>query len=366
MKRYIFLVVAVALAAVSCSKTYDTNKNAGEGMSISFRSWTNNLTKAPRTVGSSAFTSGDKFYVYAYTSGFQTPFDGTEVSFDGNDWTYSPLRFWDRTNDYYTFYGLSFDAGASPADSIATHTVSSGTFTSNTLTWAGNNNDILVADSVKVTKAHYGEQVALNFRHISALFDLKVRKGAGIGNDGVVKVTAVSLENIKNSGVFSVTDYTADTDTAIVTWSNLTTGAYTGANGVKNIVGTDILATTDTVSTVGDQYLINNLVVIPQTFAADAQRLKITYTITTGTGTTEQVNTFADKTYDLILFDKTDYPTDDDTSTAGNQYNDGTNVTGWAAGVHYTYIITIDAEAISFTATMQPWATDNGYYYILN
>lgn len=365
MKRYIFLVVAVALATVSCSKTYDTNKNAGEGMPISLRSWTNNLTRA-RDVGSSAFVDGDKIYVYGYTSGTQTPFDGTEVAFDGNDWTYSPLRFWDRTNDYYNFYGLSIDDGAAIGDVLASHTVSTGTFTSKSLTWAGNNNDILVADSVKVMKSHYGEQVALNFRHISALFDLKVRKGNGIGNDGVVKVTAVSLENIKKTGVFSVTGYTADTDTAIVSWSNLTTGSYTGTNGVKNTVDSDIISGTTAVTTAGDQYLINNLVLIPQTFAADAQRLKITYTITTGTGNTEQVNTFTDKTYDLILFDDTDYPTDDDTNTDGKQYNDGTKVSGWAAGVHYIYTITIDAQAINFKAEMEPWATDNGYYYILN
>ena len=354
MKRYIFLVAAVALATVSCSKTYDTNKNAGEGMPITLRSWTNNLTRA-RAVGSSAFTNGDKFYVYSYTSGAQTPFDGTEVSFDGSDWTYSPLRFWDRNNDWYSFYGISIDNGADLGDILASHAVNAGTFASKSLTWAGNNNDILVADSVKVLKSHFGEQVALNFRHISALFDLKVRKGAGIGNDGVLKVTAVSLENIGKIGTFSVTGYGEPADSAVVSWGALTTGTYTGANGVKNTVNTDIIATTTEVTTTGDQYLMNNLVLIPQTFAADAQRLKISYTITTGTGVNEQTNTFTDKTYDLILFDKVD-----DTD------NDDANVTGWKAGVHYTYIITINAEAIDFTATMQPWEVDGGYYYILN
>ena len=347
---------------LDASFTYDTNKNAGEGMPISLRSWTNNLTKA-RAVGSSAFVSGDKFYVYSYTSGAQTPFDGTEVSFDGTNWTYSPLRFWDRNNDYYSFYGISIDNGADIDDVLASHTVSTGAFTSKSLTWAGNNNDILIADSVKVLKDHYGEQVALNFRHISALFDLKVRKGAGIGNDGVLKITAITLENIKKTGTFSVSSYAEPKDSAVVAWNDLTTGSYTDANGVNEV--TTISGAT-AITTTGDQYLINNLVVIPQAFAADAQRLKISYTITTGTGTAEQTNEFNNKTYDLILFDITDYDTDDDAGTAGNQYNDAENVTGWKAGFHYTYIITIDAEAINFTASMQPWQTDAGYYYILN
>lgn len=361
MKRYIFLVVAVALATVSCSKTYDTNKNAGEGMPISLRSWTNNLTRA-REIGTNTFASGDSIFVYSYTSENQTPFEGTGVGFDGTNWTYSPLRFWDRNNDWYQFYAVSFEEGTALSDIIASYDVTDGTFQSKTIAMQGNNNDILVADSVKVMKKDFGKQVALNFRHINALFDLKVRKGAGIGDNGILKITAVSIENIDNLGTFAVNGYNADS--ALVAWTATGQGAYTDASGLKAVT---TISSAAEITNAGNQYLIDSLVVMPQTFEAAKQQLKISYTITTGAGTPkEQINTFTDKTYDLILFDVTDYDTDDDQSTDGNQYNDATNVTGWVGGVHYIYIITIDAEAINFTASIKPWGTDNGYYYILN
>jgi hypothetical protein len=371
MKRYIFIVAAIVLATVSCSRTYDLN-GGNEGQAIGFGTWADNLTKAAtgRTIGGSSFAAGDYFFVYGYTSGAQTPFNGDKVSTtDATTWTYSPLRFWDRNNDYYDFYAVSpsEDSFAAAADLVNSFTLTSGAFTTNSLTLAGNDNDILVADKKRVLKANYGQVVELNFRHAAALFDLKVRKGSGIGDNGVLKVTSVALENISNTGTFTVSSYDASTNKAAIAWAGSATGSYTGANGVKNTAGTDIISATTAVTTTGDQFLINNLVVMPQDFAANAQRLKISYTITTGAGTAaEQTNTFTDKTYDLILFDKTDYPTDDNTSEDGDQYNDGTKVSGWVDGVHYTYIITIDAEAIVFTATMATWGTDNGYYYILN
>jgi hypothetical protein len=360
MKKLIFVVAVAAIAAVSCSKTYENRTTSSEGTPIMLGSWADNLTKA-RAVGASSFASGDKFFAYAYTSTGQKPFEGTEVSYDGTDWAYSPLRFWDRNNDSYSFYGISPSEDVTAA-SLIYGNWTDGTFQSNSVTLSGENNDILVADKKVVEKAHYGETVELNFRHINALFDLKVRKGNGIGDNGVLKVTSVALENIDATGYFTVESYDGTTNAANVTWHSTAAATYTNTSGVNDVtIPLDAITTT-----ADDQYLIHNLVVMPQTFAASAQRLKISYTITTGTGATEQVNTFTDKTYDLVLFDKTDYPTDDDTSTAGNQYNDGTKVTGFVGGVHYTYIITIDAETITFNATMTDWTTDDGYYYILN
>ena len=377
MKKYLILAVTAAIAAVGCTKTYEAVPVETNSIPIGFGSWAETLTKAPtgRTIGGTEFAANDYFFVYGYTSGAQTPFDGDKVTASGSPltWGYSPIRFWDRNNDYYDFYAISpsEDSHANAGDLVASHSVVNGSFTTTSLELAGNNNDILVADQKHVLKANYGKEVLLNFRHAAALFDLKVRKGAGLGDNGVLKITAVSLENIDKTGTFSVASYRAEDDAtapykANITWTATAQGSYNQGNGVNSV--TTISAATP-ITTAGDQYLINNLVVMPQIFrnSGDAkQRLKISYTITTGSGTTEQTNSFTDKTYDLYLFDTTDYPTDDDTSTNGNQYNDGTQVTGWVDGVHYTYIITIDAEAIVFNAHIQSWGTDNGYHYLLN
>jgi len=365
MKKLIFVVAVAAIAAVSCSKTYENRTTSSEGTPIMLGSWADNLTKA-RTVGASSFESGDKFFAYAYTSTGQTPFLGETVNYSGSAWTYSPLRFWDRNNDYYDFYAISPSEDVAVGD-IVNNNYSDGTFLSKTITLAGNNNDILVADKKQVVKANFGQEVELNFRHINALFDLKVRKGDGLkaldvnGQGAVLEIQSIALENINSAGAFTVTGYDSSTKAANISWSPSATTSYTNASGVTPV--TLPLTVINFLSDGDTQDLITNLVVMPQTFATGAQRLKISYTITTGTGSSEQVLTFTNKTYDLNLFDNADYPTDSDSD---GDYNDDTPVTGFVGGVHYTYIITIDAEAIVFNATLEPWTTDNGYYYILN
>ena len=372
MKKLMILAVA-AIALVACSKTFDTHKS--EGTAIGFNTWAETLTKAAtgRTIGGTAFVAGDYFFVYGNAATTGTAFDGDKVSASGSPltWSYSPIRFWNRDNDYYDFYAISpsEDTYAAATNLVASHTVSTGAMTTVSLTMGGADNDILVADKKKVVKANYGEEVQLNFRHAAALLDLKVRKGAALGANGVLKVTSATLENIDNIGTFSVASYNApdaesNPNKANISWTATGhSGTYSGANGVKN-TSSDIISSSTEVTTTGDQYLINNLVVMPQTFTASAQRLKITYTITTGTGDAVQTSTFTDKTYDLVLFDKTDY--DSSLGTDPDSQNANPRVTGWVDGVHYTYIITIDAEAITFSATMQAWGTDNGYYYIIN
>ena len=108
MKRYI-TIVAVAIAALSCSKTYDVNPTSQKG--IGFGTWAENLSRA-RTQGSSTFASGDDFAVYGSKtvtspSSTTTVFDDVTVSYNGTAWSYSPARFWDPSTDSYTFYAVS-------------------------------------------------------------------------------------------------------------------------------------------------------------------------------------------------------------------------------------------------------------------
>ena len=365
MKRYIFLVAAVALATVSCSKTYDTNRNANQGTAISIGSWASGLTRAARGAGAASFVNGDTLYVFgakkiASPASSVEVFDGVSVGTadNGTTWTYSPIRFWDRGYDYYDFYAITPSEETALDDLLASYDVAAGTMTSKTIALAGNDKDILIADSVHVLKANYGEPVNLVFRHINAMFDLKVRKGAAIGDNGKLAITKIAIENIDSLGTFQVTGYA---DTAIVAWNATGRGAYTNLSGIIPISTLPDDVATDATST-----LIDSLIVMPQDFrdAANIQQLKISYTITTGTGANEQVSTFTDKVYPLHLFDKTDYDAADGTDP--DVQNADPRVSGWAAGVHYTSIITIDAEAIEFTAEIDSWGVDNGYYYIIN
>ena len=371
MKKVIILA-AVAIAAVACSRTYDVAPASDQA--IGFGSWTGYLTKA-RVQGSNTFTDGDDFAVYGYkaTSGTNaTVFDDVTVSTtDGTNWTYSPLRYWDRNADTYVFYAVS-PAAIGRAATVDPQT---GEITSAGISFSGSNNDILVADKETVAQADFGSQVVLDFNHVASLVDFKVAKASTL-HDATVTVTAFTLGNIQDAGVMSVNDaYNADvyggSAGPVVTWSSTGKGSYTPASAVNAVTLPIVIAEDDAFPVPAvpadgkSTMLINNLVVKPQAFAepstaeranpadaADAQKLTITYTIAiTGGDTTTYTST-------LFLYDF-DLENDAYQSTVLNNI-------GWNTGKHYTFYITLDSTPIVFGATVHDWTVANGYHYLLN
>ena len=339
MKKLMLFAVA-ALALASCSKTFDTGKS--EGSAIGFGTWAETLTKA-RAAGASTFVSGDSFNVEGFKTLAGSPvtvFDDVAVNYDGTNWTYTNTRFWDSNATSYTFFAVS-----NPTTALTF--AADGTIAATAVTFAGNNNDILLANSVEVLPANYKSNVpvALVFKHIGSLVDLKVKKSAGLNTaNATVAIAAVSLEKIDGAGKVAVTSYSTNVPT--VAWTELDGNTtYTNASGVTPV---ETLPTN--VGTTGDN-LINTLVVIPQTLA-DTKILKISYTITDAAGT---VNTFTNTEIKLNQFDKTD---DTDNTTPF--------ITGWEAGKHYVYTLTIDANTINFTGSITDWDTAiNGYNYLV-
>ncbi len=386
MKRYIFLVAAVALATVSCSKTYDTT--TAPGRAIGFGTWTENLTRAitdPRTAGTNAFGVGDSFAVFGYKSasddsGKSTVFDsGTktvevEMTTAGTPgtWTYSPLRYWDVNFDKYTFFAVS----PSSVGKAATVTPQTGEITSASIVFAGNNNDILVADKETVLKStdNYTSQVVLDFNHAASLVDFRIAKAENL-KDATVTVTAFELGNIQTTGVMSVNDaYNATvyggTYGPVVTWSSTATGTYNTTSGVNSVtlpqevVWDSNFNPTTPANPADSTKLINNLIVKPQTFTAPtnaeradpstataAQKLTITYSIAVTNGDT---NTYTSTLW-LADFDKVNDADQEDTKVAS-----------WDTGKHYIFYITLDSKPIVFGATINDWKVVKGYHYLVN
>ena len=347
MKRMIILAAVAAIAATACTKTFEVQPTPER--SIGFGSWANVLTKA-RTAGSSTFTAGDNFNVYGFKtlsgSGVNV-FNGEEVSTaDGTTWTYTNTRYWDPSATSYTFFAVS------PKDMVATATASggvvTGAFSSNSITFAGNDNDVLVADKKVVANADFNNTVALQFNHIASLVDFKAKKHADLA-DATVAITSFSLTNMDNTGTFSVADTYASSNHPDVTWNATAhTGTYSNTSGV-----TSVATLPDDIGTTGD-FLINNLVAMPQTFRTDAniQTVSIEYTITDQGGNTSAYTA----SFNLKLFDDVD-----DTD------NEDTIIPGWEGGKHYTFFITINSNAIVFSATITDWVTTDatGYNYLL-
>ena len=341
MKKLMILAVA-AIALAACSKTFDTKKS--EGAAIGFNTWTEQLTKV-RTQGSSTFASGDDFAVYGYKevtspASKTTVFDDVDVNYNGSAWAYTPARFWDQATDSYTFYAVS----PTEVGTAATVAPQTGVIASASITFEGNDNDILVADEKTVAKADYGDDVAMVFNHIASLVDFKVKKHTNLGN-ATVAITSFGLSNIDNTGTFAVDTYTS-THPDVVWTATAHTGAYSNTSGV-----TSVAALPTNVGTSGD-FLINNLVAMPQTFRTDSniQTVSIAYTITDEASNGSTFST----SFNLKLFDDVD-----DTD------NTDTIIPGWVAGKHYTFYITINANKINFTASITDWTTESGYNYLV-
>lgn len=359
MKKILF-IAAVALAAAACSKTIDTNPAASQ-KAIGFGSWNDALTKARATASDhTAFANGDAFDVFGYktvASGNSVVFNGDDVTatVSGSDvsWDYTTKRYWDMAASKYVFYAVL------PAGNLKNETTSdyaldglfSGSYTFGTP--SAMSNDIMVASEKEVLNTAFKTDVQISFNHVATCVDLKVKQDKKMGDNVVVKVTALSLEGIKNTGDFEVSAYNP---APTVAWSNQAgTEDYTvtiPAGGIAAVAQTAYSGNAAQTTTGDPGTLFSGYVFMPQTLVD--QKLKISYTIQVGT---EAPIAYTDVEVVLKTFQSTD--TDN---------NSGANITVWAPKTHYIYYLTIGADnAITFTASVNEWASTNinGYHYIL-
>lgn len=367
MKRYI-IFAAVAIVAMSCSRTYDVNP-VGDGKPMGFGTWAENLTKAAMT----DFAVGDKFDVFGYkwkgTEGSQTDatttFDGIDVEKQSSGWVYAgvvnadnetqTMRYWDPSFAGYTFFA------AYPNDILATAPAQTGLFVTNELTYDGETEQLLVAKKETVLNAAFGNTVNLTFMHSGALVDFQFKKHTDL-EKSAVSVTAFSLAGIRTKGTYEVAEYNTSNEPVGATVSSIAGLGWTpDATPTVNTAAAPYVmasAATSAADATANVDLLTGLVVMPQKFetGTGAQAFTIEYTIT---DEGNQVSTFTPDPVELRMFDTTDVDTDTDNNAT---------VAKWLPGYHYTYIITINAKGIEFSASIQNWATTDaiGHYYLLN
>ena len=380
MKKLMILAVA-AIALAACSRTFE--HHAVEGSPIGFGTWNEVMTKHTQGLSTGdtgfAWQDNDKFSVSGYKTNTDnsktTIFDNVEVTYtlSSNSWAYTKPRYWDYSATNYVFHAIAPSKVPNPAgsgDPVATASLVVNTgltsAASSAITFAGNDSDILVADETPITATstpHYGQDVNLVFNHIASLLDLKVKKDANLDN-AVVDITAISITNMGNKGTFTISNYTDNSPHPTVSWSTPTayTGTYTNLSGVTSIANDDLPTN---IASNATSNLISKLIVLPQTFNTDSniQKIVISYTITDKNGTPNDdtddiVSTFTDKELPLHKFDRSD-----------DRDNTATFVGSFAPGTHYTFILTINATLITFTASVNNWTDDaagNGYGYLVN
>ena len=367
MKKILILAATVAMCA-ACSHTYEINPVSKDGGKIGFGSYTETLTRAEaRVQGTNTFLEGDTFAVYGSKKKAATVsevFNNVVVTRGASAWDYENHRFWDTGVDSYTFYAVSpSKVGATPTETAALNTTTGLVAASTSITFAGNNSDILVADSLTIAKGDNNfnnyHTVDLSFNHIASLVDIKVRKSANVGA-AKVTITDVKLINIDATGTFAVNNYSTSNHPAVV-WTADGLAAKAEYSNASGVYGQPASLPDSIPATVAGASVIDSLIVMPQTFAngTDVQKLQISYTITPVGGDTM---TFTDVECKLYDFD------DDHTGDTPADVNVGTKIASWAPGKHYVFYVTIDVNAIMFTASINDWdpTTINGYYYLMN
>lgn len=357
MKKLMILAALLAVG-VSCTKTYESVESPQN--SIGFGTWTNTLTKA--TVDGT-FGVNDVIKVWGFktvNASNTTVFNGVELTktdASPETWDYSPKRYWDTNASSYTFFGVAPSADGYTMDA-ETGLISA----SPTIEFTGADSDILVADKTVVNKTDGGgnfnsfNKVNLSFNHVAALLDVKVKLSANLAASGaVVQVSSLELQKISTKGTFVVSS--AYTTAPAATWTPSTPGAETTAAFDSADGASDVSANLNTNLDASGTLLIQKLIVMPQDFRTSGeyvQALDIDYNITVDGGSPMN---FTPDAFALTTFDNTD-----NTANTGD-----TNVTGWAPGYHYTYIITIDAHSIEFTASVENWLpATNAYHYLVD
>jgi len=373
-KLMIFAVAAIAL--VACTKTYE--KEEAPQQEIGFGTWNDVMTKAVKT----AFANGDTFDIYGFKwntgpTSQTNVFKGYDVTYNSTaeKWTYSPKRYWDGNFDYYTFFA------AYPNNQLASAANENdyeqrGLFISNELTYDGSNEVLLVAQKKDVAKASYGNTVPLLFKHTASLVDIKFKKHSELV-DAEVTVNSIKLSGIQTKGKFTVVSYNGSNDPVGKTVSDViglgwdlaadpvVNAANAAAATAPYVHTSDVtLASSDGVGTANAAALISDLVLMPQVLSkTEGPKITISYTITTGSGGDADTIVYTNKEFYFGLFDSTE---PDDPGQPGDKQNTDPRVSAWMPNVHYTYYITINANAIEFSASIDNWDTDSAHYYLFN
>ena len=225
MKKGLMMLGVAAIALASC--TNEEVLNVSDSRAIGFNgTGIDNITKADIT--SSAFTH---FYVYG---GYDETdiFDGTEVSYNGGSWKYTPTQYWAAGT--WRFAGYEGGDGVTPTWSYANG------LTLEVNSDASNQSDVVYAASADITieeaeVATYSTPVSLNFTHLLSKVQFKFLKDAQ--SLGGVKV---ELSNFVVSGITTNAKWTAGAQGAA---TSPATGAYSDFTSPEEIVANTGLST---------------------------------------------------------------------------------------------------------------------------
>lgn len=358
MKKFLFIAAMASVALVSCVKNEVIPVNE-EGQEITFMT-------SPVTKADPSFSISNKFISYAYllkgtdaTVDWSTTNAGTSTPYIENKlikyhaasgtssakWAHeSDVYYWPKDKySQLTFFAWA-DGTADPAGTgkvAATCSNSTGVkFENYDITETANKNrDIMVAKIAANKKANetatggtWADGVPTVFQHILSSFDTEIKL------NGTYTGVKFYLKSIDLLNVDTKNTYTQGVD---ATKEPKSTGWGTPSQA-KDV---SIYSGTMEVNSTSEQNIVETgyTILMPQTFAASAEKIKIVYDVVTHYAGTEVTETVTE-VKDLV-----------DLYTSG-----------WAAGTAYTLTITLGLNQILWDPSVVAWDTTTGADWDIN
>lgn len=203
MRKKVLLAALSALALAACVNDETIEMNPGNA--VGFRPSTENSTRATVTTSNTI----QDFKVWGYyrksdNAGYTSFMEEQVVSKAGNEWVYSPVRFW-PTSGEVDFYSVS------PADVTTNITKDAQQIVNYTVnTDPSKQIDLLYAVNMGCTdNTNSGNGVPVNFRHALSQVVFKAKTA----NPSIeVEIESITLKSVMSKGTFT---FPTETTTAI-------------------------------------------------------------------------------------------------------------------------------------------------------
>lgn len=310
-KLFFFALTGVAAILAGCTKTETVEIPDSRAINFS-GAYIGNAVETrkqdyPENITDASIT---EFIVYGGYNGTMTDVFNAEsvTGVSGGEWTYANTEYWvdGKTYDFAAYAPAAVSSVAIVAADNTNKALSFTEFTSN----ASSQNDLLYAD-VNVSNVNAATQGAVKFNFTHALSKIRFTLTNAI--DG-----KLTIENFKVYGMNSQGDYTYQTGSNGMGWSNVNTPVESTAPFTSTIAE---MAAVSTSSSSGD-YLV-----IPQ--SVEASKVTVTFEAT--------------------------FTNNNDEELISNQPVTATLPVGsWAPGQCYNYNLNITMDVIDPGNTMKP------------
>lgn len=363
MKKALFAALAIALVA-SCTKNEEVKVE--DNNQITFQTvvgpntkgminGTNYKTTDP-SFGTVAFynTSGETF-----PTGAQTYIPLSEVKWDdtNNRWTTEAAYYWPKGGGSLSFFSYSpykYQEAGGTAISVTVPDLTEGLVFANYDVDAHQLTDLMVAEVVTGKTANDKEYAygAGSYNGVPTVFRHKLAQVAGFvlktdrdydatgDSAGDIKFTMNKIEflNIAHKGTYTGKITETDTDGWVEAATPTTNYIWDEADHVFSTTAGITIGTNETTKpTIANNYLL----VLPQTFADDTEKIRVTYTVSTYNGTA-WVDDVVVRTVDL--------------------YDIHSDNHKWEMNKKITYTLTFGLEQIYWSPSVVDWDTP-GYGY---